>query len=71
MWNMVAGSEPKRIKSAYSNFARVYRERGGMVDVWVMEGHDHMSPVLALGSGVGEELGGEVVMWIFSSSLSS
>lgn len=71
MWSMVAGSEPKRIKSAHTNFARVYRERGGMVDEWVMEGHDHMSPVLALGSGVGEEWGEEVIKWIFSFSLSS
>jgi len=68
MWNMVAGSEPKRIKSAHINFAKVYRERGGIVNEWVMEGHDHSSPVLALGSGVGEEWGEEVVKWIFAFS---
>jgi hypothetical protein len=38
IWNTVAGSEPKRIKSDHSNFARVYRERGGMVDEWVSAG---------------------------------
>lgn len=60
----VAGSEPRRIVRASGSFASILRKKGGCVDEVVLDGHDHMSPIVALSSGYGEEWGEEMVEWI-------
>lgn len=64
--NYIAGSEPRAISSSMRNFAKEWKKRGWTVDVLVMDGHDHLSPVLALSSGSGEEWGEDLVAWIGS-----
>ncbi|KIJ97533.1 hypothetical protein K443DRAFT_9808 [Laccaria amethystina LaAM-08-1] len=65
--NYIAGSEPRAISSSMRNFAKEWEKKGGVVEVLVMDGHDHLSPVLALSSGSGEEWGEDLVAWIGSS----
>ncbi|KAF9803584.1 hypothetical protein IEO21_09643 [Rhodonia placenta] len=60
----VAGSEPRRIVRASESFASILKEKGGCVEEVVLDGHDHMSPILALSSGHSEEWGEEMVEWI-------
>jgi len=60
----MAGSEPRAISTAMRVFARELKERGGTIDEFVLQGHDHLSPVLALSSGSGEEWGDDVVRWL-------
>ncbi|KAI5996757.1 hypothetical protein EDC04DRAFT_3096472 [Pisolithus marmoratus] len=61
------GSEPRAISTSMRTFAREYRKRGGTVDEFVLEGHDHLSPILALSSGSGEGWGYDVVRWIMGT----
>ncbi|KAI5999275.1 Alpha/Beta hydrolase protein [Pisolithus albus] len=62
--NIMADSEPRVISTSMRTFAREFRKRGGTVDEFVLEGHDHLSPILALSSGSGEDWGYDVVRWI-------
>ena len=64
--NYIAGSEPRAISSSMRNFAEEWKKKGGVIEVLVMDGHDHLSPVLALSSGNGEEWGEDLVAWIGS-----
>ena len=65
LWSIAAGSEPRAISASMRNFSGELRKRGGTVDEFVLDGHDHLSPVLALSSGSGEEWGYDAVKWIF------
>ncbi|KZT07665.1 alpha/beta-hydrolase [Laetiporus sulphureus 93-53] len=62
----LAGSEPRAISSASRNFAELYTRKGGIVETVTLDGHDHLSPILALSSGSGEEWGEDLVTWIWS-----
>jgi acetyl esterase/lipase len=64
--NLRAGSEPRVISTAIRAFTEAFRNKGGVIEEFVLEGHDHLSPVLALCSGTGEEWGNDVVDWILS-----
>ena len=64
--NYIAGNEPRAISSSMRNFAKEWKKKGGIVEVLVMDAHDHLSPVLALSSGSGEEWGEDLVAWIGS-----
>lgn len=66
--NIMAGSEPRAISTSMRTFARECRKRGGTVDEFVLEGHDHLSPILALSSGSGEDWGYDVVRWIMGGA---
>ena len=62
--NVLAQSEPRRVKSASHAFLDVFKRKGGDVQEVVLEGHDHVSPVLSLSSGIGEDWGEEATEWI-------
>ncbi|KAF8816047.1 alpha/beta-hydrolase [Phlegmacium glaucopus] len=62
--NILAQSEPRRVKSANRAFLESYKDKGGVVQEVVLEGHDHVSPILALMSGIGEDWGTDIVKWI-------
>lgn len=68
--SLLAESEPRRIKGAHSTFSEVFRRKGGTLEEFVLEGHDHLSPVLALSAGFGEEWGDtitdSIVRWMSS-----
>ncbi|KAI5984041.1 Alpha/Beta hydrolase protein [Pisolithus albus] len=64
VWNIMVGSEPRAISTSMRTFAREFRKRGSTVDEFVLEGHDHLSPILALSSGSGEDWSYDVVRWI-------
>lgn len=64
--NYIAGSEPRAISSSMRNFAKEWKKKGGVVEMLVMDGHDHLSPVLALSSGSGQEWGEDLAAWIGS-----
>lgn len=63
-WSIAAGSEPRAISASMRNLSGELRKRGGTVDEFVLDGHDHLSPVLALSSGSGEDWGYDAVKWI-------
>ncbi|KAI6002308.1 Alpha/Beta hydrolase protein [Pisolithus orientalis] len=63
-WNVMAGSEPRAISVSMQTFTREFKSRGGTIEEFVLEGHDHLSPILALSSGSGEDWGLDVVRWI-------
>jgi hypothetical protein len=69
--NILAQSEPRRVKSANRAFLEAFKSKGGVVQEIVLEGHDHVSPILALSSGVGEDWGEETAKWILESFRSS
>ncbi|KAG9309453.1 Alpha/Beta hydrolase protein [Chiua virens] len=62
--NMVAESEPRAVSSSASVFRDVFQAKGGRITHHVLPGHDHVSPVLALSSGYGEEWGEELERWM-------
>jgi acetyl esterase/lipase len=64
--NLTARSEPRVISSAMRVFAKEVKEKGGAIEEYVLDGHDHSSPILALGSGSGEEWGKYVAEWILA-----
>lgn len=68
--NILAQSEPRRVKSANRVFFEVFKRKGGTVQEIVLEGHDHVSPILALNSGIGEDWGEEAAKWILESARS-
>lgn len=59
-----ATSEPRYIRTGMQTFVEEYRGKGGVVEEIVLEGHDHLSPVLALSTGSGEEWGVGLVKWM-------
>ncbi|KAF8889999.1 hypothetical protein CPB84DRAFT_1849220 [Gymnopilus junonius] len=61
---LAAGSEPRYILTGMHVFAEELRKKGGVIEEFVLEGHDHLSPVLALCSGNGEEWDLDIVKWI-------
>ena len=71
MRNILAENEPRRVRSANHVFLEVFKDKGGMVHEMVLEGHDHVSPILALISGIGEDWGKETATWILDSAQSS
>ncbi|KAI6008124.1 Alpha/Beta hydrolase protein [Pisolithus orientalis] len=62
--NIMAESEPRAISASMRTFAREFKKRGGIIEEFVLEGHDHLSPVLALSSGSGEDWGHDILRWI-------
>jgi acetyl esterase/lipase len=69
--NILAQSEPRRVKSANRTFLKLFKQNGGAVQEIVLEGHDHVSPILALSSGIGEDWGKAVAKWILEPVQSS
>ena len=65
--NILAQSEPRRVKSANRTFLKLFKDKGGAIREIVLEGHNHVSPILALSSGVGEDWGKSVAKWILES----
>jgi hypothetical protein len=65
--NLIAGSEPRYTSLAMRSFTQIFKNKGGIIEEMVLDGHDHLSPVLALSSGTGEEWGNETVEWIKAS----
>jgi hypothetical protein len=64
MRNLRAASEPRVLANGVQAFTRLVEEKGGIIDEHVLDGHDHLSPILALSSGSGEEWGHDIVEWI-------
>ncbi|KAF8154561.1 Alpha/Beta hydrolase protein [Crassisporium funariophilum] len=63
--NLIAGSEPRFISTAMRAFMEEFRNKGGSIEEYVLAGHDHLSPILALSTGSGEEWAEGVVKWIW------
>lgn len=68
--NILARSEPKRISSSTRAFVDLFKQKRGTIEEFVLEGHDHLSPLLALSTGVsaGEGWGQDLVEWVLASS---
>lgn len=66
--NMRAQSEPRVLANGVQAFTRLFKEKGGIVEEYVLEGHDHLSPILSLSCGTGEEWGDDIAKWINSQS---
>lgn len=66
--NMRAQSEPRVLVNGVQAFTRLFKEKGGAVEEYVLEGHDHLSPILSLSCGTSEEWGDDIVKWIGSQS---
>ena len=66
MMNMRAASEPRPISSSIRAFTTDFANKGGNIQEYVLEGHDHLSPILSLSTGYGEEWGDKVIEWIKS-----
>lgn len=64
--NIIAKSEPRMISSSVRIFTQMLWEKGAKAELYVLEGHDHVSPILALSSGHGEEWGNQIVDWILT-----
>lgn len=62
--NVLAESEPRSVSSSTQEFVQVYEDKGGRVTKHTLAGHDHMSPLLALSSGIEEAWGEELVAWM-------
>ncbi|KAF9461142.1 Alpha/Beta hydrolase protein [Collybia nuda] len=65
--NMRAESEPRVISGGVKTLTRLVGEKGGTIEECVLEGHDHLSPILSLSCGSGEEWGDGIVEWINST----
>lgn len=65
--NILAGSEPRAVKSGCRAFAEMYRQKGGAFEEIVLTGHDHTSPIVALSSGLGEDWAEELATLILAS----
>jgi len=61
---MMAEREPRRVSSSGRMFSSLFASEGGVVEDVRLEGHTHMSPILSLSSGSGEEWGEDIVRWI-------
>lgn len=66
--NIMAQREPRRISSAGKAFVELYIRKGGDIVSEVLEGHNHLSPILALSSGSGEQWAGKVVRWVLEKN---
>jgi acetyl esterase/lipase len=64
--NLIAKSEPRVVSSAMQIFTKEIKDKGGAIEEYILDGHDHISPILALGSGSGEEWGNHVTEWIMA-----
>ncbi|KIY69652.1 alpha/beta-hydrolase [Cylindrobasidium torrendii FP15055 ss-10] len=62
--NMMAEKEPRYISSAVKTFGKLYASKGGEVDTIILNGHDHLSPIMSLCSGEKEEWGIDIANWI-------
>ncbi|KAI6002310.1 Alpha/Beta hydrolase protein [Pisolithus orientalis] len=62
--NVMAGSETRTISVSIQTSAREFKSRGSTIAEFVLEGHKHLSPILALSSGSGEDWGHNIVRWI-------
>lgn len=69
--NILAQSEPRRLKTANRAFLENFKDKGVMVKGIVLEGHDQIGPILALISDTGEDWGTDTVKWILESVASS
>ncbi|KAH7885654.1 Alpha/Beta hydrolase protein [Phlebopus sp. FC_14] len=58
--NLIAESEPRAVSQAMRIFTRVFENKKGSIEERTLAGHDHVSPILALSSGFGEEWGEEI-----------
>jgi acetyl esterase/lipase len=66
MLNLIAKSEPRVVSSAMKIFSREITMKGSPIEEYTLNGHDHISPILALGTGSGEEWGNHLADWIFA-----
>ncbi|KAH9480371.1 Esterase LipI [Psilocybe cubensis] len=64
--SLTAASESRYIRKGMQAFAEEYKGKGGMTEQIMLEGHDHLSTVLALSTGSGEEWGVQLVQWMMS-----
>ncbi|KAF8331582.1 Alpha/Beta hydrolase protein [Amanita rubescens] len=62
--NIIGENEPRRIKGSARAFSKLFREKGGVLEDFTLQGHDHISSILALSTDVGEEWAQEIVNWI-------
>ena len=62
--NIIGEHEPRCIKGGARAFSKLFREKGGVLEDFTLQGHDHVSSILALSTGVGEEWAQEIVNWI-------
>ena len=65
--NILAESEPRSVSSSSAAFVQKFREKGGNITEHKAVGHDHMSPILSLSTGIGEAWGEELAVWMTSS----
>jgi len=62
--NITGENEPRCIKGGARAFSKLFREKGGVLEDFTLQGHDHVSSILALSTDVGEEWAQEIVNWI-------
>ena len=67
--NLIGENEPRCIKGGARVFSKLFREKGGVMEDFTLQGHDHVSSVLALSTDVGEEWAQEIVNWILNSQV--
>lgn len=61
--------EPLFILEGYDMFVKLLKERNhSPAREEVMQGHNHISPALSLGSGEGEEFGEQIAQWIIDTA---
>jgi hypothetical protein len=60
---LIAGSVPHALSIAMRNFTSEFKSKG---EELVLEGRDHLSPLLSLSSGTSEGWGEDLVEWIWS-----
>ncbi|KAF8960784.1 hypothetical protein BDZ97DRAFT_1282428 [Flammula alnicola] len=65
---IIAGSERRVTAASMRAFAEEFRLKGGSIEEFVHEGHDHLSPILALTTGSGEDWGEDMVKWVKEGS---
>ncbi|KAI6143333.1 Alpha/Beta hydrolase protein [Pisolithus tinctorius] len=53
--NVMAASETRTISVSIQTSSREFKSRGSTIAEFVLEGRDHLSPILALSSGSGED----------------
>ncbi|KAF8960788.1 Alpha/Beta hydrolase protein [Flammula alnicola] len=61
---IIAGSERRATAASMRVFAEEFKRKGGSIEEFILEGHDHLSPILALMTGSGEDWGEDIVNWV-------
>jgi hypothetical protein len=55
---LVTGNEPLRISNSMRDFAEEFKTKSGIVDELILEGHDHLSPLVRAKNGVAKSSSG-------------